>query len=224
MKGILFDFYDTLAYLEPGIIEAGRRDLARLAGLSADDFAPLWRTSREARMLGTAGDLPTQLRDMLSTLGLAPPAAVIDELAALEYRSWEQAVQLYPDAEPTLRELRRRGHKLGILSNCSIQAGAVIDYLGLPKLVDAAILSFQIGLAKPDPAIYRRACAALDAAPTECAFVADGAGGELEAARALGLLAVKVDRPNQRSPEDLTIRADHRIESLEEVLALTRDE
>src|SRR5437764_11502482 len=178
ITAVLFDFYDTLAYLDPAVIEAGRRELARRAGVAVDDFAPLWRENRAARMLGTAGDLTTQLRDMLGSIVAAPEPAVLAELVELEERSWRRAVRLYPDSKPTLRELRRRGFKLGILSNCSCQAGAVIRSLGLPKLVDAVVLSFEVGLAKPDPAIYRKACAALEVAPTACAFVADGAGGE----------------------------------------------
>ena len=155
---------------------------------------------------------------MLLTIGVEPPPEVIAQMAALEYRSWEQAVHLYPDTEPTLRELRRRGCALGILSNCSCQAGAVVRSLGLPKLVDVVILSFEVGTAKPDPDMYRQACAALNQAPSACTFVADGAGGELEAAQVLGLRTVKVQRPNRRAPEDPSIRADHRIESLAQLL------
>src|SRR6266516_2849255 len=100
----LFDFYDTLAYLEPTAVEAGRRELARMAGVTLEEFAPLWRNNSVERMLGTAGDLATQLRDMLGTIGVEPPPDVIASMAELEYRSWEQAVHLYSDTKPTLRE------------------------------------------------------------------------------------------------------------------------
>ena len=218
--GVLFDFYDTLAHLEPASIEAGRRELARLAGVSYDAFAPLWRANREARMLGTAGDMARQLREMLRSIGVTPPESRIREMADLEHRFWEQAVRLYPDTLPILRALRERGHGLGIVSNCSIQAGAVIGFLGLRDLVDTVVLSYEAGVAKPDEAIYRRACDALQIEPAACLFVADGAGGELEAAHDVGMVAVKIRRPGQRQPEDLSVQADHRVESLAEVLAL----
>ena len=216
--GILFDFYDTLAFLAPSIIEEGRRELARLAGVTPEEFAPLWRANSRERMLGTAGDLATQLRAMLGTLGHEREQQILEALVAHEYGAWERAVQLYPDTRPALAKLRRRGFKLGILSNCSCQAGAVIHRLGLSELVDSVTLSFEVGSAKPDEPIYRAACAAIGLDPTACVFVADGAGGELEAARALDMLTIKIHRPDRRQPEDFTVRADQRVESLVEML------
>jgi putative hydrolase of the HAD superfamily len=219
--GVLFDFYDTLAFLTPSIIEEGRRELARLAGVTPEEFAPLWRANSRERMLGTAGDLAAQLRAMLGTLGHQLELQILDSLVAHEYGAWERAVQLYPDTRPILAELRRRGFKLGILSNCSCQAGAVIHRLGLGALVDSVTLSFEVGYAKPDEPIYRAACAAIGLDPTACVFVADGAGGELEAARALGMHTIKIHHPDRRQPEDFTVQADHRVESLTELLSIT---
>ena len=220
MRAAIFDFYDTLAYIETPIIEAGREELARLAGVPPERFQPLWRENREARMLGTAGDMENQLRAMLAKLGLEPSPDQLAALAEFEFRSWQRGVHLYEDTRPVLSELRRRDFRLAILSNCSCQAGAVVRYHGLPELVDTVALSCEVGLSKPDPAIYQHVCAELGLAPEDCVYVADGAGGELEAARSLGLLAVKIRRPNQRDLEDPTVQADHRVESLHELLEL----
>ncbi len=219
MKAVLFDFYDTLAYLDPAPIEAGRRELARRASVAETALQPLWRATSRARMLGTAGDLATQLREMLGTLGTPPEPELLANLVEHEEATWRQAVHLYDDTLSALRELRQRGFRLGLISNCSCQAGAVIRYLGFTALVDTLILSFEVGLAKPDPAIYQQTCAELGLAPEDCAFVADGAGGELEAANAVGLLTVKIRRPNQRAPENHHVRAGIRVESLAELLA-----
>jgi putative hydrolase of the HAD superfamily len=217
VRAVIFDFYDTLARIEAPIIAAGRQELARRVGVPLARFQPLWRENRVARMLGTAGDMETQLRAMLAKVEIEPAPAELAALAFLEFRSWAQGVKLYADTRPSLVALRQRGLKLGILSNCSIQAGAVVHALEVSALVDAVVLSCDVGLAKPDPAIYQQVCAALGVAPADAIFVGDGAGGELEAAAELGLLAVKIRRLDQQAPEDQAVQADHRIESLEEL-------
>jgi HAD superfamily hydrolase (TIGR01509 family) len=145
---------------------------------------------------------------------------LIAQLAAGDRSAWATAARLYPDALTTLTVLRERGFSLAIVSNCSCQAADVIRTNGLERKVDALALSFELGVAKPDPAIFLAACERLTVQPEECLFVADGAGGELESAHALGMLSVWVERPGERrrSPEPPTF--DARIERLAELTSL----
>ena len=46
-----------------------------------------------------------------------------------------------------------------------------------------------------DPAIYRAASEALGVAPDACVFVGDGNASELDGARAVGMRAVRIERP-----------------------------
>ena len=219
-RAVLFDLYDTLAYLTPSVIQEGRRELARLAGIDPEAWAPVWRSTAMERMLGSLGGMEDQIRHMLRDLGADPPPELVTRLADLEQASWVQGVRLYPEAEPLLRELRRRGYKLGLVSNCSCQAGQVVHHLGLPELMDTLVLSCEVGLAKPDPAIFLHASQALGVEPEQCMFVADGAFGELDAAKALGMLAVKVEQPHQSGDYGTSEHSDHRVESLAGVLDL----
>jgi putative hydrolase of the HAD superfamily len=57
------------------------------------------------------------------------------------------------------------------------------------------VLSCEVGLKKPDPAIYLLACERLGVQPAECAFVGDGGSHELDAAHSLGMLTLHLDRP-----------------------------
>jgi len=221
LRAVWFDLYDTLAYITPELIREGRRELARLAGVDADAWAAVWRANAMERMLGTLGGMEDQIRLMLQGLGADPPAELVVELAELENRSWVGAVRLYPDALPTLCELKRRGYKLGLVSNCSSQAGAVVHRIGLAELMDALVLSCEVGLAKPDPEIFHHACRALDVDASEVMFVADGAFTELDAAKSLGMLAVKIEQAHQSGDYGTSTDFDHRIRSLSEVLDLT---
>lgn len=220
VRAVLFDLYDTLAYVDAPVVVAGRRRLAELAAVAPEAFEPLWRETRDLRMLGRLATLEEQFRYFLERLGLAAPAELLDRLAAVETETWRQAVHLYPGVAETLAELRRRGYRLGLLSNCSAQAGAVVRQLGLDRLLDALTLSCEVGLMKPDPAIYRHALGQLGAAPAEAVFVADGAFNELDAARSLGLYAVRIVQPRQSTAYGSSDGWDAEIGSLPELLPL----
>jgi putative hydrolase of the HAD superfamily len=222
-KAILFDLYDTLAYITPDAIQEGRRELARLAGVDPDAWAAAWRANAMERMLGTLGDMGQTLKTMLVALGADPPPELIADLVLRENRAWAESVKLYPEALPTLRELRRRGYRLGLVSNCSCQAGAVVGALGLAELLDVTVLSCDVGVAKPDPAIFRHASDGLGLEPAACMFVADGAFTELDAAKALGMIAVKIEQANQSGNYGTSTSFDHRITSLVQVFDLLAD-
>jgi putative hydrolase of the HAD superfamily len=220
IRAVIFDLYDTLIYLTNTIVQQTRHDLAVRAGVDPDAWAPLWRANVVDRMLGRLGSLEDEIRTMLRQLGANPSPALVAELAELEIDGWTRAVNVYPETLPVLATLRERGLKLGLISNCSADAGATVARTGLAERFDAVVLSCEVGLAKPDPAIYQHACLVLGVTPSESMFVADGAFGELDAAKALGMVAVKVEQANQSGDYGTSTSFDHRIERLDQVLVL----
>ncbi len=61
-------------------------------------------------------------------------------------------------------------------------------------LFDVIVESSVVGVRKPDPAFYERACASLAIAPEEAVFL-DDLGVNLKPARAMGMTTIKVDDP-----------------------------
>jgi epoxide hydrolase-like predicted phosphatase len=86
--------------------------------------------------------------------------------------------------------VRARGIPVAVLSN-SLGRGSYNLYQGydLDAHFDAVIISDQVGLRKPDPAIYRLAAARIGKPATACVF-ADDTAANLDAARVLGMAAV----------------------------------
>jgi putative hydrolase of the HAD superfamily len=68
------------------------------------------------------------------------------------------------------------------------------DELGLRAHFDAFFESRLLGLQKPDPRIYRHACAELGVRPEESVFL-DDIGRNLKSARELGMTTIKVETP-----------------------------
>jgi putative hydrolase of the HAD superfamily len=227
---MLFDLYDTLVRVDiPGVIDSRRR-IAAACSVDVERFQALWNEHLPARTLGSLGTLEDEIRAIVRLLRAEADAALIDgaladeilvaELAAGDRTAWADAARPYPDALATLATLRERGFALGLVSNCSCQAADVIQATGVDRHVDALALSFELGVAKPDPAIFLAACERLGVPPQACVFVADGAGGELEAAHALGMYAVWVERPGERRRSPTPPAYDARVEKLAEVLTL----
>ncbi len=220
IRAVLFDLYDTLLYLNGPLVAETRRQLGMRAGVDLDAWAALWRDNVMDRMLGRLGGLEDEIRTMLRQLGADPSPELVAELAEAETAGWTSAVTLYPETVPTLTALRERELQLGLISNCSAQAGAVLERIGLAVRFDAIVLSCDVGVAKPDPAIFEHACRELGISLHESMFVADGAFTELDAARAAGMVAVKIEQDHQSGDYGTSTSFDHRIERLTEVLAL----
>ena len=83
---------------------------------------------------------------------------------------------------------RAAGVRTGLISN-SWGAGEVYDRERFPELFDAVVISGEVGLRKPDPAIYRLAADRLELAPDRLVFV-DDLPGNLKPARAMGMVTI----------------------------------
>lgn len=199
-KAVLFDLYDTLVWLDTAVSDAGRQAMADRLGVPLDSFTREWRRSVADRMMGRGGSLRDHLAATAGAQGCRPTAELIGDMVEIERRRLESSVHLYPDAVPLLRKLFSQGCRLGLLSNVSDGAAVPIYHLGVDALFHQMILSHEVGLLKPDPAIFRLACERLGVPPEETAFVADGGFSELDAAFDMGIYSIQVVQENQ-SPD-----------------------
>ena len=83
----------------------------------------------------------------------------------------------------------RPPHRTAYLSNAWDDVRPWLGKQGIADAVDEVIISAEVGVAKPDPRIFRVALERLAAEPHEAVFV-DDAEPNVEAARALGITAI----------------------------------
>jgi putative hydrolase of the HAD superfamily len=100
-----------------------------------------------------------------------------------------------------LKELKSRGLRLAMLSNCSSEEVTAIRQSRLSSFFDTLVLSYEVGLAKPDPSIYRKVLGELHLAAEECLYIGDGGSNELEGARAAGMVAVQAKWYTNNHPD-----------------------
>lgn len=111
------------------------------------------------------------------------------------HAEWRASQHPIPATLALVRALRPT-YRVGVLSNADrTLRERLAQHVGIEGLFDDVVCSAEVGLAKPDPAIFRLACARIGASPPACVFV-DDHGPNVEAARAVGLRAVlhRVDR------------------------------
>jgi putative hydrolase of the HAD superfamily len=183
VKAVLIDLYDTLVWTDWPVLRERIEERAAVSGRALLDG---FERTRVARSIGTYGSLEGDLTEVLKEAGLEHDDALVKELAGTITTFLRTGVHLWDDSLSTLRELRRRGVRTAVVSNCDHGTRPVVDRLGLSEGTDAVVLSFEAGVAKPDPGIYRIALGALGARADEAVFVDDQAR-YCDGAAALGM-------------------------------------
>ncbi len=80
------------------------------------------------------------------------------------------------DVVPTLSALQGAGRRLAVLSDIHFDLRLAFDAAGMHQLIDVFTLSFEQGLQKPEPALFRLTLAALGAQAHETLMVGDRSG------------------------------------------------
>jgi putative hydrolase of the HAD superfamily len=135
-------------------------------------------------------------------LGLAPRA--VDEVTEELFERFEDPATfaLFPGVDALLDTLRTRGLVAGVISNWSARLPRVLEGLGLLERFDFVLCSALECMEKPEPAIFEAALARAGVAPGEALHAGDHARKDVEAARRVGLAAVRIDHGKGGSGED----------------------
>lgn len=98
--------------------------------------------------------------------------------------------QAMPHAHAVLGELRRRGLKIGIVTNGWPEAQTrCLQACRLLPLVDDVVISKSVSLSKPDPRIYQLALERLEVAASEAWFVGDSPRNDIWGPQQVGIRA-----------------------------------
>lgn len=190
-RAVLFDLFHTLISL--------RRDSAlgpptwEGLGVPKDDWLDAFYRDRAGRRFGGPSDPVEALQLVVNDLPHEVSRERLEQTArSRAERLHEAMTTVNPAFVEALHRLRARGTRLALVSNvCSEETGAWPES-PLAPLFDATVFSCDVGLAKPDPAIYRMALDRIGVTAGEAVFVGDGGSEELRGAREAGLRTVLV--------------------------------
>jgi HAD superfamily hydrolase (TIGR01662 family) len=135
------------------------------------------------------------------------PDADLQALEARASRYWHYPpTALHEDACAALEALRDAGYPLGVIAN---QPTAVRDAMhrdGLVPFFEVWAVSDDLGLQKPDPALFLHALKTADVEPSRAVMVGDRLDYDVRPAKAAGMRTVWVLRgeaPDDPTPEQL---------------------
>lgn len=200
MKAVIFDVGNTLLWLDaPFILQVLREhgiDTSEDELLAAQYGAKLLLDERVRG--GNAGDDASRGRIFFGEVfrQLDVPAESFPSIAnRLFQRHAERNLwcSLPDGTEEVLDELKRRGYRLGVISNADGSVEALLESLGLRRHFEFVIDSGSVGVEKPDPRIFRMALERMRVEPHEAAYVGDVYEIDVVGARAAGMSAWLID-------------------------------
>lgn len=110
----------------------------------------------------------------------------LQEAARSFFREWPRYVELFPETERFIRELKEKGASVYLLSNAPTYfAEWTADYPVL-RLFDGIVFSAPIKMAKPAPEIYQYLFRTYDLRPEDCFFI-DDLEANISAGKSLGM-------------------------------------
>ncbi len=198
IEALLFDLYGTL------VIRQERQFLREVNKY----YLPV---SHQSAMLSKLGEFGLELIRKLMVTDLDTHKLPADLLAMFPHATSEtlddlrhsfrdalrleaSATRLIPGVKTLLAFFRKRGYKIGVVSNASTLHKQPLFDFDLDRFLDASIFSCDVGYAKPEPAMYLIACQRLNVAPEHVLFVGDSYNMDVKKPRDLGMQAMHVSK------------------------------
>ncbi len=226
IRALTIDLWNTLIYEPPGLdrtrlrldnLQAALEEMGHVIDRAAMDAA-------HAISGQLVGETQADGRDLSAEQHVALFLAAVDEAFARDDaftpEQRRKLVQIYGDparvmlpamierAAETLARLRAVGLRLALISNTLRTPGRVLRHImadmGLAQPFDTLIFSDEVGLAKPNPAIFQMALERLGASAEEAMHVGDDLVLDLLGAHNAGMRAciIRDERPADLLPAD----------------------
>ena len=196
IKLIVFDCWATLFY---DIVKASGHEselnrYSKMIGKSTKDHNYI--KVLEKNIMTDEMDIVHSTERLLKNLNIEPNQKLIHEMSAL---IMESKKGVYEDVFTNLKRLKDEGYKLALLSNTNIDSFKKLEvqFEKIIKLFDFLCLSYQEHVIKPDPRIFEIVLNKFSINPSEALMIGDNPEDDIEAAIAVGMKAILIDRENK---------------------------
>lgn len=220
-KVLIFDLFHTLSSILHSNVPG--RNSHEIIGISRDKWLDALFSDHERRARGHIKDPIEIVRDITDKLDMNLTDDQICELAQSRYDRFAYSLKnILPHTVETIKELKRRGKKIILLSNADVCEVESWKYSPLAEHFDHAVFSCHTGYLKPEKEIYDHAVKLSGTLHEECLFIGDGGSDELNGAKNAGIASCFTSEfIKDLWPEHVESRkliADYHIDSIEQLL------
>ena len=187
ITAVLFDFAGVLTSSPwVALTAAGGGNLELLIGSYEEDTDHPWHQVERGEM--AIADWATAVTETGRQQGIevdfAPLGTMLGDMT------------LHEPILDRVRTLRTDGYRLGLITN-NVREGSSMwrSLVPVDELFDVVVDSSEVGMRKPNPAIYHHALALLGDVPPEQAVFLDDSPGNVVGAQRAGLHAILVEDP-----------------------------
>jgi len=197
-RAVVFDFFGTLTPATTGAAWLADGDrVAGALGVTEEDLHRVLAETADDRAVGALGDLAGTMRAIAERLGADCSPDRIAAACEARHAALRALFEPRDGAIDTLVAARRRGLKIGVLSDCTTELAEAWPDLPYAPYVDAPVFSCVEGRTKPERELFHDVAARLGTRPSDCVYVGDGGSDELAGATAAGMTAVLLDAPDR---------------------------
>jgi putative hydrolase of the HAD superfamily len=232
LKGIFFDIDDTL-YSTSEFSELARSmalDAMVVAGLGVEksvlreeleevihEFGPNYEHHFEKLLLR----IPKRCFRGINS-------AVIVAAGVIAYHETKyRRLTPYEDAIEALKLLSKTSLTLGVITEgLEVKQAEKLVRMRINQYLspNAIFISSQIGISKPNPKIYQRACSDLNLKPTETMYVGDNPLHDIDPPNQIGMIAVRMRRGGKHAHAEGTTAPHREVQNFWDLLDYLRQE
>ncbi len=159
------------------------------------------------------------------TKGLNPSLIVAAGMVAYHQTKFRY-LEPFEDAYEVLRRLARTDLILGVITEgLEVKQAEKLVRLRVHEFLTphAIFISHQMGISKPNPKLYQRACGDLNLRPAECMYVGDQPELDIDPANAIGMVTVRILRDGSNRGDRGATEPDHEVENFWDLAEILTD-
>ncbi len=189
IKLIIFDLWQTLAYRDGDHHQRAVRKMLKETGVNIplEKFIKIFENSVQTKRWKSKFEA---YQNLCKNMGLEPTKDNVNLLIDIRDNA-EARTKLYSHVIPMLRQLRKQGYKIGLMSNTSTFAIDIIKKkTSLLKYIDYPLCSYDVGVIKPSKKFFKKMLKISNCKPKEAVMIGDKPGDDVIPARKLGMDAI----------------------------------